>query len=105
MPRYSLAGTRARVLASRIVERSIKERHPHGRRLRGVSPVPEIELSAGTVEYRDTGGPGPVLVFLHGVLMNGSAWRHVVAALGPDFRCVAPTLPLGAHRHPMRPEA
>jgi len=67
--------------------------------------VPEIELSAGTIEYQDTGGPGPVLVFLHGVLMNSSAWRHVVAELGPRFRCVAPTLPLGAHRHPMRPDA
>jgi len=28
--------------------------------------VPEIELSAGTIEYRDSGGSGPVLVFLHG---------------------------------------
>lgn len=65
----------------------------------------EVELSAGTIEYQDTGGPGPVLVFLHGVMMTGSAWRHVVAELAPDFRCVVPTLPLGGHRQPMRPDA
>jgi hypothetical protein len=25
-----------------------------------------IELSAGTIEYEDTGGDGPVIVLLHG---------------------------------------
>ena len=30
----------------------------------------EIELSAGTVEYEDTGGDGPVIVFLHGLMMD-----------------------------------
>ncbi|MGW5715431.1 alpha/beta fold hydrolase [Amycolatopsis sp. NPDC003865] len=64
----------------------------------------EIELGAGTVEYTDTGGPGPVLVFAHGLLMDGSLWDSVVASL-PGCRCVVPTLPLGAHRHPVRPEA
>jgi len=34
--------------------------------------MPEVELSADTVEYEDTGGDGPVLVLLHGVAMNGS---------------------------------
>ena len=28
--------------------------------------VRKIELSAGTIEYRDTGGDGPVLVLLQG---------------------------------------
>lgn len=37
--------------------------------------------------------------------MDSSAWRNVVADLGADHRCVMPTLPLGAHRAPMRPEA
>jgi len=64
----------------------------------------EIELSAGTVEYTDTGGPGPVVVFVHGLLMDGSLWDGPVASL-PGHRCVVPTLPLGAHRHPMRPDA
>jgi pimeloyl-ACP methyl ester carboxylesterase len=64
--------------------------------------VSEIELSAGTIEYQDTGGSGPVLVLLHGLLMDGTLWRHVVAALGSDYRCVMPTLPLGGHRRPMQ---
>ena len=67
--------------------------------------MPEVELSAGTIEYDDTGGSGPVVVLLHGLLMDGSLWRHVVADLRSDYRCVVPTLPLGAHRRPMRPEA
>ena len=65
----------------------------------------EVELSAGTIEYDDTGGDGPVLVFLHGVAMDGSVWAPVVADLRRDHRCVVPTLPLGAHRRPMRGDA
>ncbi|MFC9944579.1 alpha/beta fold hydrolase [Streptomyces pratensis] len=65
----------------------------------------ELTLSAGVVEYEDTGGDGPVVVLLHGVAMNGSLWRTVVRGLRPDFRCVVPTLPLGSHRRPMRPDA
>jgi pimeloyl-ACP methyl ester carboxylesterase len=67
--------------------------------------MPEIELSAGTIEYEDTGGDGPILVLLHGVLMDGTVWRKVVPGLRDDYRCVMPTLPLGAHRRPMRPGA
>ncbi|SFW87497.1 alpha/beta fold hydrolase [Amycolatopsis australiensis] len=60
----------------------------------------QIELSAGTVEYTDTGGAGPVVVFVHGLLMDGSLWDGPVATL-PGHRCVVPALPLGAHRVPM----
>lgn len=67
--------------------------------------MPEIELSAGTIDYEDIGGEGPVLVFLHGVTIDGSVWRQVVADLRRDHRCVCPTLPLGAHRRPMRRDA
>ena len=67
--------------------------------------MPEIELSAGVIEYEDT-GTGPVLVLVHGALMDGGQWRRVVDELNDDsFRCVVPTLPLGAHRRPMRPGA
>ncbi|MEV0740109.1 alpha/beta hydrolase [Streptomyces sp. NPDC050549] len=64
-----------------------------------------IELSAGPMAYEDTGGDGPVLVLLHGLLMDASLWDAPIAELAPDHRCVAPTLPLGAHRHPVRPDA
>jgi len=65
----------------------------------------EIELRAGTIEYVDTGGDGPAIVLIHGLIMDGSLWRHVIEDLHTDFRCIAPTLPLGGHRHPMRADA
>jgi pimeloyl-ACP methyl ester carboxylesterase len=67
--------------------------------------MPELELAAGTIEYEDTGGDGPALVFQHGVAMAGSEWREVVADLRADHRCIVPELPLGAHRRPARDDA
>ncbi|MEU0254584.1 alpha/beta hydrolase [Streptomyces sp. NPDC006184] len=64
-----------------------------------------IELTAGPIEYEDTGGDGPVLVLLHGMMMDATLWDTTVADLAADHRCLVPTLPLGAHRHPMRPDA
>jgi pimeloyl-ACP methyl ester carboxylesterase len=64
-----------------------------------------VELSAGTIEYQDTGGSRPVIVLLHGLMMDASLWDGVVAELSADYRCVAPTLPLGAHRHAMKADA
>ena len=64
-----------------------------------------IELSAGTIEYEDTGGDGPSLVLLHGLAMDGRLWKDAVAELTPQYRCLLPTLPLGSHRKPMRPDA
>ncbi|WP_131767577.1 alpha/beta fold hydrolase [Candidatus Protofrankia californiensis] len=61
----------------------------------------EIELSAGTIDYEDTGGDGPAIVLLHGLMMDASLWDGPIADLSVDHRCVAPTLPLGAHRHAM----
>jgi pimeloyl-ACP methyl ester carboxylesterase len=65
----------------------------------------EIELSAGTIEYEDTEGLGPVVVLLHGLVMDGSLWRKVVQELRTDHRCVVPTMPLGSHRRPRRANA
>lgn len=65
----------------------------------------EMELSAGRVEYTDTGGEGPVLVLLHGLMMDASLWDEVIVRLAPGHRCLAPVLPLGAHRHAMEPDA
>jgi pimeloyl-ACP methyl ester carboxylesterase len=67
--------------------------------------MPEIELTAGTIEYEDTGGDGPVLVLLGGLVMDGSVWDPLVADLRRDHRCVVPTLALGAHRKAMHPDA
>ena len=65
----------------------------------------QIELSAGTIEYADTGGDGPVIVLLHGFMMDAALWDGPVADLSADHRCVVPTLPLGAHRHGMNANA
>jgi pimeloyl-ACP methyl ester carboxylesterase len=67
--------------------------------------VETIDLSAGPIDYVDTGGDGPTVVLIHGVLMNHTAWRYVMAELAPAYRCIAPTLPLGSHGRPMHPGA
>ena len=67
--------------------------------------MPDVDLPAGTIAYEDTGGEGPVVVLLHGLIMDGSVWRHVVEDLRSDYRCVLPTLPLGGHHHPMHAHA
>lgn len=63
------------------------------------------DLPGGTIEYVDSGGDGAVVVLLHGLLMDASLWEPVIADLSRDHRCVAPTLPLGAHRHPLAEHA
>ncbi|HUA75535.1 MAG TPA: alpha/beta hydrolase [Solirubrobacteraceae bacterium] len=67
--------------------------------------MPEIELTAGTIEYEDSGGKGPVLVLLGGGLIDARVWDPLVAELRGEHRCIVPTLPLGAHRKPMRRDA
>ena len=60
----------------------------------------EGPTSAGLM-YSDTGGDGPVVVFLHGVLMNGTLWASLVDDLRHGYRCIVPELPFGAHSRPM----
>jgi pimeloyl-ACP methyl ester carboxylesterase len=67
--------------------------------------VTEIELSAGRIDYYDTGGDGPTLMLVHGLMMDASLWDATVAELSVDHRCVVPTLPLGAHRKAVRTDA
>ncbi len=67
--------------------------------------MPSVKLSAGTMDYDDTGGEKPVVVLVGGLAMDGSMFRHVVEALRPDHRCIVPTLPLGGHRHPLVADA
>ncbi|HVY95536.1 MAG TPA: alpha/beta hydrolase [Solirubrobacterales bacterium] len=64
-----------------------------------------VEVSAGEVEYGDTGGEGPVLVMLPGLGMDGRLWHGVIEALGDEYRCITPVLPFGAHERPMRADA
>jgi pimeloyl-ACP methyl ester carboxylesterase len=70
-----------------------------------VITVPVALLSAGPIDDDDTGGDGPVVVLLHGLLMDATVWRPVVDRLAPRHRCLTPTLPLGSHRRPTYPDA
>jgi pimeloyl-ACP methyl ester carboxylesterase len=54
----------------------------------------KIEQSTGTIGYEDTGGDGPTIVLLQGLMMDASLWDGPIADLSADQRCVAPTLPL-----------
>jgi pimeloyl-ACP methyl ester carboxylesterase len=64
-----------------------------------------VEVSAGPIEYGDSGGEGRAIVFVGGIPHDERLWDGVVAELAPRFRCLTPVLPLGAHRQPMRPDA
>jgi pimeloyl-ACP methyl ester carboxylesterase len=63
-----------------------------------------IELPQGNVRVYDE-GEGPVLLFVHGLLVDHTLWELVVDRLSDRHRCVAIDLPLGAHREAMRPDA
>lgn len=64
-----------------------------------------VDLSAGTIEYADSGGPGPVVVLIGGLAIGPSLWDGVVERLRDRHRVIVPTLPWGSHRIPMRPQA
>ena len=60
----------------------------------------EVHLPQGTIRYRED-GTGEPLLFVHGVLVNGSLWRKVVPRLSKDFRCIVPDWPFGSHETPL----
>lgn len=70
-----------------------------------IRDVPEVEVSAGPIDYGDTGGEGRPIVFIGGLPHDGRLWDGVVAELRAQFRCLTPVLPLGAQRKALRPDA
>ncbi|HVQ49835.1 MAG TPA: alpha/beta hydrolase [Mycobacterium sp.] len=65
-----------------------------------------VEVTAGTIEYREEGDPsGPAVVLLHGLLMNDAQWNLALPHLPSGFRYLLPVLPMGGHRIPMRDDA
>lgn len=64
----------------------------------------EMDTSAGTIRYRETGS-GPPILFVHGALVDSHIWDGVAERLSDRFRCIQPDLPLGSHTVPMRPDA
>lgn len=65
----------------------------------------QVDVTAGTIQYEEAGADGPTVVLLHGLLMDNTVWRAVTESLQADHRVIVPTLPLGSHRIPMRPDA
>ncbi|WP_246367744.1 alpha/beta fold hydrolase [Kibdelosporangium persicum] len=60
-----------------------------------------VRLSRATIDYRELGQGSPV-VFVHGLLVNGDLWRHVMPAVAEaGNRCIAPDWPLGGHVTPV----
>lgn len=64
----------------------------------------EITLPQGTIRYRDE-GKGPVLLFVHGILVAGDIWSDLAAELSTKYRCITPDWPLGSHTVPMNEDA
>ena len=74
------------------------------RRRGGLGLQLEGPTAAGLM-YSDSGGDGPVVVLLHGVVMSGTLWDTVVGGLEDRHRCIVPELPCGAHTAPMPDDA
>jgi pimeloyl-ACP methyl ester carboxylesterase len=64
-------------------------------------------LEEGPIRYRAAGPEdGPPIVFVHGVLVNGSLWHRVADRLAEQgFRTFTPDWPMGSHRTGMEPDA
>jgi pimeloyl-ACP methyl ester carboxylesterase len=63
----------------------------------------EVTIPQGTIRYRES-GEGPPIVFVHGLLVDGSLWRKVTPLLSDSFRCLVPDFPIGSHTVPMNPD-
>jgi pimeloyl-ACP methyl ester carboxylesterase len=57
----------------------------------------QVHTRSGPASYIDTGGPGRAALFVHGVGTSSYLWRHVIAQLDGQRRCVAVDLPLHGH--------
>lgn len=57
---------------------------PHPRR--------RVIVDDSEMSYADTGGDGPIAVFLHGNPTSSYLWRNVIKEVAPVARCLAPDL-------------
>ncbi|MGH3484973.1 MAG: alpha/beta fold hydrolase [Nocardioidaceae bacterium] len=65
--------------------------------------MPTIDLDQVRLDYDDRGS-GPAMIFLPGAHMTSALWARVTDDLSDRYRCLSPTLPMGAHRHPVGPD-
>jgi pimeloyl-ACP methyl ester carboxylesterase len=55
-----------------------------------------VETSFGDIAYADV-GEGPAALFVHGLMMSGALWRHVISEVAGLRRCLA--IDLLGHGH------
>lgn len=55
-------------------------------------PRKRIAVDDSKMSYVDTGGDGPIAVFLHGNPTSSYLWRNVIKEVAPIARCLAPDL-------------
>ncbi len=51
--------------------------------------MPHFTSNGVSFYYEDTGGPGPAIVFSHGLMMSSRMWRAQVDAFKARYRCIA----------------
>ena len=52
-----------------------------------------VDTRLGRIAYLEAGPPtAPAVLLVHGIPTSGYLWRHVMAALGDRYRCLAPDL-------------
>lgn len=51
----------------------------------------QIDIAGTTLSVADV-GHGPPILFVHGFPLDHSMWRHQIAELSRDHRCIAPDL-------------
>jgi haloalkane dehalogenase len=55
-------------------------------------PRKRVAIEDSEMSYVDTGGDGPITVFLHGNPTSSYLWRNVIKEVAPIARCLAPDL-------------
>lgn len=55
-------------------------------------PRKRVAVEDSEMSYVDTGGDGPIAVFLHGNPTSSYLWRNVIQEVAPVARCLAPDL-------------
>jgi haloalkane dehalogenase len=55
-------------------------------------PRKRVSIEDSEMSYVDTGGEGPIAVFLHGNPTSSYLWRNVIKEVAPVARCLAPDL-------------
>jgi haloalkane dehalogenase len=55
-------------------------------------PRKRVSIEDSEMSYVDTGGQGPIAVFLHGNPTSSYLWRNVIKEVAPVARCLAPDL-------------